>query len=95
MTVAAHGETRSVVANGTGFADMRVFTLAEDDQDELEIAPSPYEKQAAVHGNLPFFLPLLDAFAARIDLGTPGVPTFDDGYAVQRQLDAIGYGRHA
>jgi len=95
LTVAAHGETRSVVANGTGFADARVFTLSDDDQDELEIAPAHYEKQAAVHGNLPFFLQLLDAFAARIDLGTPGVPTFDDGLVVQRQLDAIGYGRTA
>jgi predicted dehydrogenase len=93
LTVAAHGETRSVVANGTGFADLRVFTLSEDDQDELEIARSPYEKHAAVHGNLPFFLPLLDAFAEGIDLGTPGVPTFADGLVVQRQLDAIGYGR--
>ncbi len=93
LTVAVHGETRSVVANGTGFADTRVFTLTEDDQDELEIAPAAYEKQAVVHGNLPFFLPLLDAFAERIDLGASGVPTFADGLVVQRQLDAIGYGR--
>jgi hypothetical protein len=45
-----------------------------------------------VHTNLPFFLSLLDAFAERIDLGTPGVPTFADGLVVQRQLAAIGYG---
>jgi predicted dehydrogenase len=92
-TVAVHGETRSVVANGTFFGDLSVFTIADDEQDELEIAPSPHAKHAVVHGNLPFFLPLLDAFAERIDLGTPGVPTFADGLAAQRQLDAIGYGR--
>jgi predicted dehydrogenase len=92
-TVAVHGETRSAVANGTFFGDLRVFTIAEDEQDELEIAPAPYAKHEVVHGNLPFFLPLLDAFAERIDLGTPGVPTFADGLVAQRQLEAIGYGR--
>lgn len=89
-TVAAHGETRSAVANGTFFHDLSVFAIAEDEQDELQIAPSPYAKHEAVHGNLPFFLPLLDAFAERIDLGTPGVPSFGDGLTVQRQLNAIG-----
>jgi predicted dehydrogenase len=92
-TVAVHGETRSAVANGTFFGDLRVFALAEDEQDELEIAPSPYEKHAVVAGNLPFFLPLLEAFAERIDLGRTGVPSFADGLAAQRQLEAIGYGR--
>ncbi|HYW54131.1 MAG TPA: Gfo/Idh/MocA family oxidoreductase [Dongiaceae bacterium] len=94
-TVAVHGERRSAVANGTFFGDLRVFTVAEDEQDELEIAASPYEKHGQIHGNLPFFLPLLDAFAEAIDLGTPGVPTFADGLVVQRSLEAIGYGRRA
>jgi predicted dehydrogenase len=92
-TVAVHGETRSAVASGTSVGDLRVYAIAPDDQDELEIAASPYAKYADVHGNLPFFLALLDAFAERIDLGTPGVPTFADGLVVQRQLEAIGYGR--
>jgi predicted dehydrogenase len=91
-TVAVHGERRSAVANGTFFNDLRVFTLDEDDQDELEIAPSPYEKHGQIQGNLPFFLPLLDAFAEAIDLEKPGVPTFADGLVVQRSLEAIGYG---
>jgi len=94
-TIGAHGETRSALANGSFFGDLRVFAIAEDDQDELEIAGSPYAKFANLHGNVPFFLALLDAFAERIDLGTPGVPTFDDGLLAQRQLDAIGYGRLA
>jgi predicted dehydrogenase len=92
-TVAVHGETRSAVASGPDLNELNLFTLEEEDQDVLEIAASPYEKYATVHGNLPFFLPLLDAFAERIDLGTPGVPTFVDGLVVQRSLDAIGYGR--
>jgi predicted dehydrogenase len=90
-TIAVHGETRSAIANGTFFGDLSVFALTEDQQDELQIAPSPYAKHEVVHGNLPFFLPLLDAFAERIDLGTPGVPNFTDGLTVQRQLNGIGY----
>ncbi len=92
-TVAVHGETRSAVANGAFLGDLRVYAIDEDEQDELEIVTSPYAKYADIHGNLPFFLPLLDAFAERIDLGTPGVPTFADGLVTQHQLAAIGYGR--
>lgn len=90
-TVAVHGETRSAVASGTFFHDLRVFALGDDEQDELQIAESAYDKHGQLHGNLPSFLPLLDAFAERIDLGTPGVPTFADGLVVQRSLEAIGY----
>jgi len=92
-TVAVHGERRSAVANGTFFGDLSLFAIADDEQDELEVAPPPYGKHAQIHGNLPFFLPLLDAFAERIDLGARGVPTFADGVEAQRALDAVGYGR--
>jgi predicted dehydrogenase len=92
-TVTVHGERRSAIANGTFFHDLSLFTIAPDEQDELAVAESPYAKHAVVHGNLPFFLPLLDAFAEAIDLGTPGVPTFADGLVAQRSLEAIGYGR--
>ncbi len=92
-TVGAHGERRSAVANGAFLNELTLFTIDEEEQDELEVAESPHAKHAQVHGNLPFFLPLLDAFAERIDLGTPGVPTFADGVEAQRALDAIGYGR--
>jgi predicted dehydrogenase len=90
-TVTVHGERRSAIANCTFFHDLSLFTIAPGEQDELAVAESPYAKHAVVHGNLPFFLPLLDAFAAAIDLGTPGVPTFADGLVVQRSLEAIGY----
>ncbi len=92
-TVTVHGERRSGIASGSSFADLRLFTLAPDEQDELDVAASPYAKHAVVHGSLPMFLALLDALAERIDLGTPGVPTFADGLVAQRALEAIGYGR--
>jgi predicted dehydrogenase len=90
-TIAVHGETRSAVASGADIGELNVFALAEEEQDELEIAPSPYEKHGQIQGNLPYFLPLLDAFARAIDLGAPGVPTFADGLVAQRSLEAIGY----
>ncbi len=92
-TVAVHGERRSGIASGTSLPELRLYALAQDEQDELEVAPSPHAKQAVVHGNLPMFLALLDALAQRIDLGTPGVPSFADGLLAQRSLEAIGYGR--
>jgi predicted dehydrogenase len=92
-TIAVHGERRSGVASGSFFSDLSLYAIAEDEQDELEVVEAPYAKHAQIHGNLPYFLPLLDAFAERIDLGTPGVPTFADGVEAQRALDAIGYGR--
>lgn len=93
LTIAVHGETRSAVANGAEWGALALYTIAEDEQDELELKGSPYDKQAAIHPNVPYFLSLLDAFAAAIDHGAPGVPTFADGLVVQRQLQAIGYGR--
>ena len=68
--------------------------------DELEEGLARYghgEPRAVPEGGEPVvvFVSLLDAFAVRIDLGTPGVPTFADGLVVQRQLEAIGYGREA
>ena len=92
VTIAVHGERRSAVSSGADLNELSLFALEEENQDVLEVAASPYAKHANVHGNLPYFLPLLDAFAARIDLGTPGVPTFADGLVVQRSLAAIGYG---
>ncbi|MBV9438591.1 MAG: Gfo/Idh/MocA family oxidoreductase [Candidatus Eremiobacteraeota bacterium] len=92
-TIAVHGETRSAIAHGTFLTDLALYTIAPDEQDELELQPMPYAKHAAMHGNIPPFLALLDAFAQRIDLGAGDVPTFADGLAVQRSLDAIGYGR--
>ena len=93
LTVAVHGEVRSAVANGGWFADLDLYTLDMDEQDELEIAESPYAKHAAIVPNVPWFLSLLDDFAVRIDTGGGHAPTFADGLAVQRQLEAIGYGR--
>jgi predicted dehydrogenase len=90
-TIAAHGEVRSAVASGSSLGELTLFTLTADEQDELEVTALPHARHATIHGNLPSFLELLDAFARAIDLGDPGVPTFADGLATQHQLAAIGY----
>jgi predicted dehydrogenase len=95
LTVGVHGEVRSAVAAGSTFANFSVYAITEDEEDELEIAKSEYDKYAVIAPNLPWFLPLLDAFAGRIDLGESDAPTFADGLVVQKQLEAIGYGRSA
>ena len=93
LTLAVHGEVRSAVANGLGFGDLTLYAIAEDEEDELQIIESVYAKHGTIAPNVPWFLALLDAFAQRIDLGASNVPTFADGITVQRQLEAIGYGR--
>jgi predicted dehydrogenase len=90
-TLAIHGERRSAIASGPRLSHLTVFTIDAEEQDELEIAPSPYAKHAVIDKNVVPFLALLDRLADAIDLGTPGIATFADGLAVQRQLAAIGY----
>jgi len=90
-TVAIHGERRSAIASGPSLTDLAVFTIDSEEQDELEIAPSPYAKHAVISKSVVPYLALLDQLAAAIDLGTPGIATFADGLAVQQQLAAIGY----
>jgi predicted dehydrogenase len=93
LTIGVHGEVRSAVASGKGFGDLTFYAISDDEEDELEIATSPHAKHATIAPNLPWFLALLDGFARRIDLGASDAPTFNDGLVVQRQLEAIGYGR--
>jgi predicted dehydrogenase len=93
LTIAVHGEVRSAVASGSWFGDLTLYAIDPDEQDELEIAASPYAKHATIVPNVPWFLALLDDFATRIDTGGGHAPTFADGLEVQRQLEAVGYGR--
>jgi predicted dehydrogenase len=93
LSVGVHGEVRSAIAAGAWFGDLTLFAISPDEQDELEIKESLHAKHATIAPNIPWFLSLLDAFAIRIDTGGGDAPTFADGLEVQRQLEAIGYGR--
>jgi predicted dehydrogenase len=91
-TVAVHGENRTAVASGKTLPEMSLYVVDGDDSSEYELAPHPHAKHAAVHPSIPAFLALLDDFAIRIATGGGPAPTFADGLAAQRVLDAIGYG---
>jgi predicted dehydrogenase len=90
-TIALHAEDISVVANGEGLVDMRLFSVEPDEQSELELAASAHAKYASLAPNMPPFLALLDDYARRIATGGGNAPTFADGLETQRVLEAIGY----
>ena len=91
-TIGLHAEHRTAVASGEFLIDMRLFSVEPDEQDELELLPSPYKKYESVAPNVPPFMSLLDDFAKRIETGGGNAPTFEDALQTQRVLKAIGYG---
>jgi predicted dehydrogenase len=92
FTLAAHGENRTAIASGTDFDTMRLFSVDEEETNELEVKPSPYAKYAPVDRHVPFIMELLDEFVKQIETGSSAVPTFADAVATQRILASIGYG---
>ncbi|GAC1307127.1 MAG: hypothetical protein NVSMB21_10660 [Vulcanimicrobiaceae bacterium] len=93
--LAVHGETRTAVASGGDVLASTTFVVDEDETAELELAPQAHAHLAAAHPNIPPFVALLDAFATRISGGDAELPTFADGLATQRVLEAVGYGTPA
>ena len=98
FTFAIHGEKRTAVCSGKAFADQRLFSVDEEETNELECAPSRYARFASINGNVPPMMELYDAWLAKID-GTPAapavgqaLPSFADGLATQRILAAVGFG---
>jgi predicted dehydrogenase len=91
--LAVHGETLTAVASGENIVESRLYTVDAEETAELELAPDKHANLAAIQGNLPAFVSLLDEFAAAIDGKPADYPSFADGLATQRVLAAIGYGR--
>jgi predicted dehydrogenase len=92
MTIAVHGEGRSAVATGVMWNDMSLYVLEEKaESSEYELKPNPYAKYGTAHPSVPAFLSLLDDFAVRLATGGGPAPTFADGLATQRVMQAIGY----
>ncbi len=95
-TLAVHGARRTAVASGDNMLDVTTFVVDADETAELQLAPQAHPNLATAHPNLPPFVTLLDAFAAAIDGAAidgslADVPTFADGLATQRVLEAVGY----
>lgn len=92
FTLAAHGENRTAVASGTDFDTMRLFSVDDEETNELDVKPSLYGKFASVDRHVPFIMELLDEFVKQIRTGHSAVPTFEEAVATQRVLASIGYG---
>lgn len=92
FTLAAHAENRTAVASGTDFDDMRLFSVDDEETNELDVKPSPYARFATVDRHVPFIMELLDEFVKQIRTGESAVPTFEEAVATQRVLASIGYG---
>lgn len=90
-TIAVHGEMRTAVSSGPNMLELTTFVVDDDETSELTLAPQPHAHLAAAHANLPPFVTLLDALAATLDGNPAPLPTFADGLATQRVLEAIGY----
>ncbi|MBD5657157.1 MAG: hypothetical protein IAI50_18555, partial [Candidatus Eremiobacteraeota bacterium] len=89
--LAVHGAERTAVASGSSILDVTTFVIDDDETSELELAPQAHNNLAAAHPNLPAFVTMLDAFAAAIAGNLAMLPTFEDGVATQRVLEAVGY----
>jgi predicted dehydrogenase len=89
-TIALHAEERTALATG-GIADLALIVIDGDERNEYELAPMKYAQHVSVWETVPHFMALLDDFATRIATGGGACPTFADGLAVQRVLNAIGF----
>lgn len=90
-TCAVHGEDRSAVASGPNIAELRLFAIDPSETSELECKPSPYAHLESVNANVPLLMELYDEFVKAIEDKPNALPTFDQGLATQRVLDALGY----
>jgi len=90
-TIAVHAEGRTAVASGPALTDLNLFVVDGDESSEYELKPLKYAKYANVFYSVPHFMALLDDFAVRIATGGGTCPTFADGLAAQRVLNAIGF----
>jgi predicted dehydrogenase len=87
-TVAIYAEGVRAVASGAALTDLDVLMV--DGKDE-RLTPLKYAAHAKVFPTVPHVMALLDDFADLLAGKPSSVPTFADGVAVQRVLNAIGY----
>lgn len=91
FTLAVHGENRTAVASGQSIADMTLFSVDDDEQNELQCKPSPHAKFASINGNVPLLMDLYDEWVNQIETGSSALPTFEEAVATQRILAELGY----
>jgi predicted dehydrogenase len=85
---AAYGEDRVAVSSGRQVDETTLYTVDDDETNELQCKPSAYEKSLGV--NTALSMELYDEFIKQIETGSSALPTFQDALEVQRVLAAIG-----
>lgn len=91
FTLAVHAENRTAVASGETIVDMTLFTVDDDETNELQCKPSPYAKFTSINGNVPLLMELYDEWIKQIETESSALPTFEEALATQRVLAEIGY----
>ena len=91
FTLAVHAENRTAVASGKTIVDMTLYSIDEEETNELECKPSPYAKFTSINPNVPLLMELYDEWIKQIETGASALPTFEEGLETQRVLAAIGY----
>jgi predicted dehydrogenase len=91
-TCAVHAENRSAVASGANIAELSLFSIDNEETNELECRATPYAQYLSVNANVPLLIEMYDQFALAIDAKPNDLPTFEQALVTQRALAEIGYG---
>jgi predicted dehydrogenase len=91
-TCALHGEKRTAVASGPSLTELTLYTVDEDQTDELTCKPSPYGAYENLGANVPLLMELYDEFVKKIEGEANALPSFEEAVATQKALAAVGYG---
>jgi predicted dehydrogenase len=92
FTFAVHAENRTAVASGQNIAEMTLFSVDDEETNELQCKPSPYAKFESINGNVPLLMELYDEFQKAIEGRHNMLPTFAEAVETQKVLAAVGYG---
>jgi predicted dehydrogenase len=84
---AVYGEDRVAVSSGRQVAETTLYTVDDDETNELQCKPSAYEK--ALGADTALSMELYDEFIKHIETGESALPTFEDALEVQRVLAAL------
>ncbi len=91
FTLAAHAENRTAIASGTSMMELSLFSVDDEETNELDCKPSQYARFKAVNPHVPMLMDLYDEWIAQIETGSSALPTFAEAVETQRVLAAIGF----
>lgn len=91
FTLSVHAENRTAVASGPSISEMTLFSVDDEETNELQCKPSAHAKFVSVNGNVPLLMDLYDEFIKQVETGKSLLPTFEEALETQRVLAALGY----